>query len=96
MQQFVPSLTPNRVNRHCRDETKRRARDPPSHCACRHRRPPEVLELLRRTPSVRDLLGEPLGPAAVAVRRERAAELRAALAALGLLTDGDLPGSGRP
>ena len=57
---------------------------------------PEVLELLRRTPSVRDLLGEPLGPAAVAVRRERAAELRAALAALGLLTDGDLPGSGRP
>ncbi|MCC7358616.1 MAG: hypothetical protein IT317_04015 [Anaerolineales bacterium] len=56
---------------------------------------PEVLDLLRRTPSVRDLLGESLGPAAVAVRRERAGELRAALAALGLLTDGDLPGGAR-
>jgi hypothetical protein len=56
---------------------------------------PDLLEVLRRTPSLRDLLGESLGPAAVAVRREHAAELRAALAELGVLADGELPSAPR-
>jgi hypothetical protein len=47
----------------------------------------DLLDLLRRTPAVRDYLGESLGPASVAVRREQAAALRAALAALGILVD---------
>ncbi len=52
---------------------------------------PDLLEILRRTPGLRELLGESLGPAAVAVRREHAAEVRAALAELGILADGELP-----
>jgi hypothetical protein len=51
---------------------------------------PDLLDRLRREPSLRDLLGETLGPAAVAVRRADVPALRAALAGLGLLLDGSL------
>jgi hypothetical protein len=47
----------------------------------------ELLELLRGTPAVRDYLGEAVGPAAVLVRKDHLAPLRAALAHLGILTD---------
>jgi hypothetical protein len=48
----------------------------------------ELLETLRRHASVRDYLGEALGPTAVAVRREHIPALRSAMAALGVLLDG--------
>jgi hypothetical protein len=48
---------------------------------------PELLELLQHTPPVGRLLGRPLGPAAVEVRREDAEALRSALAELGILSD---------
>jgi len=50
---------------------------------------PALLDTLRRVPHLRDWLGPALGPGLVAVRREHAAEVRAALAELGLLLDGD-------
>ncbi|MCC6187584.1 MAG: hypothetical protein IT318_01005 [Anaerolineales bacterium] len=50
---------------------------------------PELLDELRRHPRLRDLLGEALGPASVAVRRDDLAAVRAALAELGVLVDGD-------
>jgi hypothetical protein len=49
---------------------------------------PELLEDLRREARLRDLLGESLGPAAVAVRRADLGAVRAALAELGILADG--------
>jgi hypothetical protein len=49
---------------------------------------PDLLDRLRREPALRDLLGETLGPAAVAVRRADIPALRAALAELGMLADG--------
>jgi hypothetical protein len=51
---------------------------------------PELLDTLRRVPRLRDWLGETLGPGLVAVRREHAADLRAALAELGILLDLDV------
>jgi hypothetical protein len=50
---------------------------------------PDLLDTLRRVPRLRDWLGEALGPGLVAVRREHAAQVRAALAELGILLDGD-------
>jgi hypothetical protein len=50
---------------------------------------PALLETLRRLPHLRDWLGPALGPGLVTVRREHAASLRAALAELGILLDGD-------
>jgi hypothetical protein len=47
----------------------------------------ELLDLLRGTPSVRDYLGEAVGPAAVLVKKDGLLALRAALAALGILVD---------
>ncbi len=47
----------------------------------------ELLDLLRGTPAVRDYLGEAVGPAAVLVKQEHHAALRAALAQLGILAD---------
>jgi hypothetical protein len=47
----------------------------------------ELLDLLRGTPAVRDYLGEAVGPAAVLVKPEHHAALRAALAQLGILAD---------
>ena len=48
---------------------------------------PDLLEALRAAPGLAGLLGEPLGPAAVMVRREDLPALRAALAELGILAD---------
>jgi hypothetical protein len=50
---------------------------------------PQLLETLRAAPGVAPLLGEPLGPTAVAVRVEDAAALEAALAELGILATTD-------
>jgi hypothetical protein len=47
----------------------------------------ELLETLQRTPRIKDLLGQPLGPTAVEVRREDADRLRNLLAELGILAD---------
>ncbi|MBL8045046.1 MAG: helicase-associated domain-containing protein [Anaerolineales bacterium] len=47
----------------------------------------ELLETLQRTPRLKELLGQPLGPAAVEVRREDADRLRNLLAELGILAD---------
>lgn len=47
----------------------------------------ELLETLRATPSLRELLGEALGPTAIALRRADADKLRAALAEVGILLD---------
>jgi len=47
----------------------------------------ELLEILQRTPRIKELLGQPLGPAAVEVRREDADRLRNLLAELGILAD---------
>lgn len=47
----------------------------------------DLLETLRGTPSLRDYLGEAVGPATVLVKREHMAIVRAALAALGILVD---------
>ena len=52
---------------------------------------PAEHEPTAETPGLRELLGESLGPTAVAVRREHAAEVRAALAELGIVADGELP-----
>ncbi len=48
---------------------------------------PALLETLRRTPKVKRYLGESLGPDAVELRREENAQLRAALAEVGILVD---------
>ncbi len=47
----------------------------------------ELMETLRRTPTVKRLLGESLGATVVEVRRDDLDKLRAALAELGLLAD---------
>jgi hypothetical protein len=47
----------------------------------------ELLDTLRGTPGLRDLLGEAVGPAAVLVKKDHFAEVRTALAALGILVD---------
>lgn len=47
----------------------------------------ELLETLQRTPRIKELLGQPLGPTTVEVRREDADRLRNLLAELGILTD---------
>lgn len=47
----------------------------------------EVLEALRRTPRVKDLLGEALSPTAIEVRAADAERLRGLLTELGLLVD---------
>jgi hypothetical protein len=49
---------------------------------------PELLAQLRATPGLGELLGEALGPAAVAVRRGDLERVQAALWALNILTDG--------
>jgi hypothetical protein len=46
---------------------------------------PELLETLRQTAGIRELLGQALGPTAVVVQRADADALRSALAALGIL-----------
>lgn len=48
---------------------------------------PAVLESLRREPSLRDKLGEPLSDTLITVHADSVDEVRAWLAALGLLTD---------
>ncbi|MBL8093469.1 MAG: helicase-associated domain-containing protein [Anaerolineales bacterium] len=48
---------------------------------------PELMETLRRTPAVQELLGEALGPTASEVRAQDLPRLRAALSELGLLLD---------
>jgi transposase-like protein len=48
---------------------------------------PELLETLQRTPKIQECLDQPLGPAAVGVRRDRVERLRAVLAELGILSD---------
>jgi hypothetical protein len=48
---------------------------------------PELLEVLQRTPALKEHLGRPLGPTAVEVRREAADRVRALLAELGILAD---------
>jgi hypothetical protein len=50
---------------------------------------PQLLDTLRATPGVAPLLGEALGPAAVAVRTEDVPALEAALAELGILAERD-------
>lgn len=47
----------------------------------------ELLETLRGTASLRDYLGEAVGPAAVLVRPEHVEAVRQALAGLGILAD---------
>jgi hypothetical protein len=47
----------------------------------------ELLETLRATPGVRELLGDALGPAVVTIRRADTDSLRAALAEVGILLD---------
>lgn len=47
----------------------------------------ELLETLQRTPRIKELLGQPLGPTTVEVRREDADRLRNLLAELGILAD---------
>lgn len=47
----------------------------------------ELLETLQHTPRVKELLGQPLGPTTVEVRREDADRLRNLLAELGILAD---------
>lgn len=49
----------------------------------------ELQAALRQAPGVRDLLGESLGPATVEVRRADVGPLRAALAEMGILLDGN-------
>jgi hypothetical protein len=50
-------------------------------------RSPELLEMLQRTPKLKEFLGRPLGPSAVEVRPEAADRVRALLAELGILAD---------
>jgi hypothetical protein len=50
---------------------------------------PELLEAVRKTPGVGELLGEAIGPAAVEVRRADLEKLRAALYAMNILIDGN-------
>lgn len=47
----------------------------------------ELLETLRRTPKLKDYLGQPLGPTAVEIRRDDLERVRDLLVELGLLTD---------
>ncbi len=47
----------------------------------------DLLEMLQRTPKLKEFLGRPLGPTAVEVRAEAANQVRALLAELGILAD---------
>lgn len=47
----------------------------------------ELMETLRRTPAIAELLGQPLGPTVSEVRSQDLGRLRAALSELGLLVD---------